>query len=360
MSKEAEKIVLTEEQKKQIDTIISGQKQPDILFIVRTVFNNPNLKMINREARVVKEYIASKAISFSKKPDFKIQLNEEQKNLIRASWENLDNKPLFEMVFPGLTYSQDSAEWMAIHLYISDVLYPEVTGASNKSYEKKEYKSPKNLHEVCYKIREYLSNDWKVEGLKKDQKDCAEALKRYLNDIRFCTRMSNYTSEEDRKIFESTFIKYCYDKPDLTQEELDQFITLCIEVVISEDILRRMETFKRMLDNVTEDKDGKISMGLNEAIKNFQSDFNQCLTRQKNLYKTLTGERKTRIDQVIQANASVVHLVRAMKNKEKRDSMVLLAQNKQERLKEEVEKFMSMDELKGIIAGIDPDTAIYG
>lgn len=353
------RIFLTEEQKSEVDSLIAAGIL-DVLIITQKVFKDPSLKLSQKEGRAVKEYLAKKAITQSTEKNFVPELSDEQKKLIEVSWENLDNASLFSMCFPSKKYNINSLEWTAIHKYISDVLYPRVSCANDKKYERKDYKPPKNLQEVCFKVREYLNNDWKVEKLKKEELECAESLKKYLSDVRFVTRMSNYFIEDDRRIFESTFIKYCYDKPDLTQEELDQFITLCIEVTIGEDILKRMEILKKKLDEIAEDRDGKISMGLNEAIKNFQDDYNQCITRQRNLYKTLTGERKSRIDQMIQANASVIHLVRAMKDKEKRDRMALLGENRKERLKEEVNKFMSMDELKGIIGGIDPNIAING
>jgi hypothetical protein len=103
------------------------------------------------------------------------------------------------------------------------------------------------------------------------------------------------------------------------------------------------------------ESDGKkISMSLNEAINNAQTEYNQCISRQDKLYKSLTVNRSKRIDEKRSENASILNLVYAWKQEENRERMVALAERQRESLKEEVEKLSSVDEFKAIIRGIDP------
>jgi hypothetical protein len=95
-------------------------------------------------------------------------------------------------------------------------------------------------------------------------------------------------------------------------------------------------------------------MGLNEAINNAQTEYNQCISRQDKLYKSLTVNRSKRIDERRSENASILNLVYAWKQEENRERMVALAERQREALKEEVEKLSSVDEFKAIIRGIDP------
>ena len=60
-----------------------------------------------------------------------------------------------------------------------------------------------------------------------------------MHTFRFNHQINNYETQNDRDLFESSFIRYTYDKPDLTQEEVDQYIVLSSEVVISANIQRR-------------------------------------------------------------------------------------------------------------------------
>ena len=182
-----------------------------------------------------------------------------------------------------------------------------------------------------------------------------ESLTSYLRVFRFQYQINSYSRSEDRELFEDAFIRYTHDKEDLTQEELDQFITLSNEVVIAADIQRRIEYLRVALDEMASDSEGKkISMGLNEAINNAQTEYNQCISRQDKLYKSLTVNRSKRIEERRSENASILNLVYAWKQEENRERMVALAERQREALKGEVEKLSSVDEFKAIIRGIDP------
>ena len=96
------------------------------------------------------------------------------------------------------------------------------------------------------------------------------------------------------------------------------------------------------------------SVPLNEAINNAQTEYNQCISRQDKLYKSLTVNRSKRIEEKRNENASILNLVYAWKQEENRERMIALAERQREALKEEVEKLSSVDEFKAIIRGIDP------
>ena len=84
-------------------------------------------------------------------------------------------------------------------------------------------------------------------------------------------------------MFESSFIRYTNDKPDLTQEEVDQYIVLSSEVVIAANIQRRKEHLTAMLDVIVEDSDGRASMSLVEVIGKDETEYNQSVKRQQQL-----------------------------------------------------------------------------
>jgi hypothetical protein len=162
-------------------------------------------------------------------------------------------------------------------------------------------------------------------------------------------------------LFEDSFIRYTYDKPDLSQEELDQFIVLCTEVVTAATILQQVEDLREMLRNSTSDGEGRnIKMQLNEAISNLQTEYNQCRARQQKLYKSLVDDRSKRIAQRQDENASILNLVQAWKDEEKRKGIIALAEAQKKNLQEEAKKLSSMDELKAVIRGINIDEMVHG
>ena len=76
-------------------------------------------------------------------------------------------------------------------------------------------------------------------------------------------QISNYASQDNRELFESSFVRYTNDKPDLTQEEVDQYIVLSAEVVIASNIQVRVERLQELLDQAAEETEGK-RMGLED------------------------------------------------------------------------------------------------
>jgi hypothetical protein len=217
------------------------------------------------------------------------------------------------------------------------------------------YKAPLTMAQTIARINKYLNYGWKEDEIKKSQIKCVESLMSYLRVFRFNYQINSYSRMQDRELFEDAFIRYTHDKEDLTQEELDQFITLSNEVVIAADIQRRIDFFRISLDSMASDSEGKkISMGLNEAINNAQTEYNQCIGRQDKLYKSLTVNRSKRIEERRSENASILNLVYAWKQEENRARMIALAERQREALQLEVEKLSSMDEFKAIIRGIDP------
>ena len=70
-----------------------------------------------------------------------------------------------------------------------------------------------------------------MNGLDKDkltakQKKELISLISYLHTFRFLHQIGTYGTEEDRELFESSFIRYSYDKADLTQEEVNAILTI--------------------------------------------------------------------------------------------------------------------------------------
>jgi hypothetical protein len=372
---EPEGLSLTEVQKEKIRLAFANGESPNLTNLVKEVFDNQRLDSRSREGRLVKAYIAEFnigkfKINFRNKTD-EIELSEEQKSTITKEIDSSDFSTLSmaKKIFNNESITPLHKEHRVVRDFVINFknkkdlenlnVQPD-GGFVSTSYiasEKKNipYKHPVNIAQAIARINKYLNYGWKEEDLKKSQIKWVESLMSYLKVFRFQYQINSYSRMEDRELFEDAFIRYTHDKDDLSQEEIDQFITLSNEVVIAADIQRRIDYLRTSLDEMASDSEGKkISMGLNEAINNAQTEYNQCISRQDKLYKSLTINRSKRIDEKRSENASILNLVYAWKQEENRARMIALAERQREALQLEVEKLSSMDEFKAIIRGMDP------
>ena len=139
----------------------------------------------------------------------------------------------------------------------------------------------------------------------------------------------------------------------MAQEEVDQFILLSAEVVIASNIQDRVERLNRLLDDVSDDTDGRrISMALVESINTAQTEYNQSVTRQQKLLNDLKEKRSDKLKKQISENASILNLVEMWKEEESRNKMIKLAMLRKEAVREEQKKLGTMDEVIAKILGL--------
>lgn len=370
---------LSNAHKQKIRDYFASETQWDLNDLTKKVFNDDSLDGRSKEGRLVKKYVSEFKLGKIKTttPELGVlTLTEEQTKML----ENLMAKTDFssfeaaKKIFNNDLIYRSSREVKTVNHYVelfrqaaekkaealrADFEHFGVILDDSKvkkgEIAQDDYRYPTTVVATIARINKYLNLGWKEDNLKKIELKRVQALMGYLRVFRFRYQINLYSRVDDRELFEDAFIRYTYDKEDLTQEELDQFITLANEVVISADIQRRIDYLRQALDGMAQDSDGKkISMGLNEAINNAQTEYNQCIGRQEKLYKSLTINRSKRIEQLQSENASILNLVFAWKQEEYRVKMIMLAEKQKEALAEEVEKMSSVEEWKAIIKGLDP------
>jgi hypothetical protein len=226
-----------------------------------------------------------------------------------------------------------------------------------------DYKPPKTFDRMLVRINKYINPAIDKNKLTSREKKEIESLISYINTYRLIHIMNTYDSVTDRELYESSFIRYTYNKIDLLQEEVDQYIVLSAEVVISSNIQRRVETLQTLLDEAASSGDGestRISMSLVEAINTAQTEYNQCVNRQQKLLDSLKQKRSDRLSKQIKENASILNLVQMWKDEDSRVKLLAMAELRKKALAEEVEKLTTMDEVKARIMGLSEDDALNG
>tara|TARA_B100000131_G_C18098345_1_gene604950 strand:+ start:48 stop:1187 length:1140 start_codon:yes stop_codon:yes gene_type:complete len=341
---------------------------PSLNELIKIAFPNvENADGRTKEGRIVKQFLSSRNMTARSLHDYipkqKLELTEEHKEFIINNAGMMKGYEIARVIFQDPSLSHVSQEARTVNEYIKNS-NTEINGPTFNEEEEvseNEYKPPKTFTATLHKINKYVMDGINKEKITANQKKDINSLIGYLNTFRFCYQINSYDANVSRDLFESSFIRYTYDKNDLTQEEVDQYILLSAEVVIASTIQRRVEHLQQLLDNTANDTDGaRISMSLVEAINTAQNEYNQCVNRQQKLLGDLKQKRSDRLSKRISNNASILNLVEAWKDEESRKQMIQLANMQKETLEGEVEKLADMDELKCRILGLSKDEALNG
>lgn len=360
------KIELTEEQKQRVLQEWESRQEnpPSLLESIRVAYpDQPHLDGRSKEGKAVKAFLATKDISPLASHQYqpkKTDLTEEHKEFINNNFGMMSAVEMARIVYGNNELTNLNQESRAVDEYVK-TLNPAAAFQPNSDIPQNDYKPPKTMHAAITKINHYV-----LEGIDKNKltprnKKDINSLIGYLHTYRFLHQINTYENQTVRELFESSFVRYTWDKNDLTQEEVDQYIVLSGEVVIASNIQRRVERLQQHLDESAEDTEGRrIAMSLVESISTAQTEYNQCVNRQQKLLESLKEKRSDRLKKQIADNASILNLVEMWKEEESRKKMIQLAEMRKEAVKDEITKLGTMDEVKARIMGISEDEVLNG
>ena len=286
-----------------------------------------------------------------------IKLSDEHQAFIVNNIANMGSLEIAKIIFANPSLTNLNAETRAVNEFVktldTKVVYNQ---KGNEDIPMGNYEPPNTLDKVLKRANKYVNGAIDKEKLTSKQKKGLEMLINYLHTFRFIRQMNTYDSDEDRNSCEDAFIRYTYDKPDLTQEEIDQYIELSNQVVRSIKIQRRSEGMQAQLEVLTSSNtDPKISMAWVEAIGKAGTEYDQCLKRCNDLLDDLKEKRSKRLSKQIQENASILNLVQAWRFEENRVKLAKIGEREQEKVKNEAERLMNMSEVRSLILGLNRD-----
>ena len=357
-------MTLSVEQEKQILDFWNRtpDNPPGLKEITEHIFPGQNLDGRSDEGRAIKKALAKfnlKARAAHEVPSktSEIKLTDEQQSFIVNNAANMTSLDMTKILFKNPNITNLNAETRAVNEFVKTLDTKVVFNqAANADIPMGSYEPPNTLDKVLKRANKYVNGQIDKEKLTSKQRKGLEMLINYLHTYRFIRQMNNYDSDEDRNSCEDAFIRYTYDKPDLTQEEVDQYIELSNQVVRSLKIQRRSEMMQRMQENLMETNDDpKISMAWVEAIGKAGTEYDQCLKRINDLNNELKEKRSKRMSKQLKENASVLNLVQAWRFQENREKLAKIGQREQQTVKAEVDRLMSMAEVRCLILGLNKD-----
>jgi hypothetical protein len=320
----------------------------------------------SKYGRAVKKFLAEKSLSakVSHKyyPKEKKELTEEQKEFISNNCSAMKPMEMTRLIFNDPKISALDQRYKVTVDFLNDIPNKVKYSDSNEDVPVEGgYQPPKSESRALVRVNKYVYNGIDKEKITTKIKRHLSTLIGYMHTFRFLHQISTYALETDRELFESSFVRYTWDKSDLTQEEVDQYIVLSAEVVIASNIQRRVERLQALLDQNAEDTEGRrMAMSLVEAINTAQTEYNQCVNRQTKLLNELKEKRSHRMSKMMQESASILNLVELWKDEESRNKMIKIAEIRKKNISSEINRLSSMEEIKSRIMGISEEEVLNG
>jgi len=351
---------LTEEQKQFI--LKTFDKTPDLNVLTQKTFKDPTIDGRSREGRAVRKFLASQGKEYnttksvSKKA---IDLTEPQKQFLMTDQINGDMNmiQIARLVFDDPNIKPLSAQHVVVQEFIKK-FRPDILD-TNDIIVSEEWTPPRSLSTAIGRV-----NRWCKVNLPTDEDKLPSKTRRniekllgYLASFKLGNTINCFNRKSDRDLFESEFMRYTWDKPDLTNEELNLYMMVCSNHVRAKHIQKRLDKFNEML-MAQEGLDVQVSMATGNYLKGMSEELNACEKRIESLTSKLNGDRAKRLEKQHGSNYSLISLVDAFQNKEERDRMVKMADMQNQAVEEGAKLLESFEEHKARIFGISVEELI--
>lgn len=337
---------------------------PSLVELVKLAFDRDDLDGRSKEGKAVKIFLASRQIKPKKSHEYQakglIELTIDQKEYVSNNCHTMTGLEMSKILFKNDELTNLSQETRSILEYMKNIPSNiKFNNTENETASTEEYRPPRSEERMIAKINKYVLDGVDKNKLTHKHKKEINSLIGYMNTHRFIHQINIYDNEPDRELFESSFVRYTYDKSDLTQEEVDQYIVLCTEVVISSSIQQTINVLQNQIE-LSMQEDGKIPMTIVEASSTARKEYNDCVNRQQKLNNDLKVKRSDRLSKQVKETASIINLVQMWKEEESRNKLIKMAEMRKQVVEKEIDRLSTMDEIKSKILGISKDEILNG
>jgi len=345
-----EKIELTDEQKEFINK--NYKKINNLNELTNAVFMGEDLDGRTKEGRAVRQYMASKDYKYTTRENKKVppvKLTDEHKEFILANADgNMKAFDMAKILFPEKEVTPLSKETIVITDFLKQQAPEKVHPKENAVGDK--YKPAKTFAAAIELINKSTSQELDPNKMQMQVKKGVEALISFLQSPRLIQTIGNYTNKEDRILFEAEFVRATWDKPDLTSDEVNLYINVCIDYINLMNIQKAIDKLNTMFEECEDQRD--MTVRLAELLKTKSEEYNQCEKRMESLITRLNGDRAKRVQHKQNQNASILNLVQLFQEEEERKVMVKIAQMQKQLVEEEANNIESMPDWKARVLGL--------
>jgi hypothetical protein len=347
----SEIIELTPSQKAEAIRLFKVEK--NLFELTKKLFQDESLDGRSKEGRALRNFLKNQNLEYgttSHQKAQEIELTLEQKEFLMGNSVESGLKPLeiARTVFKDPSIASLSLQ----HRCVIDFLKkfrPEVVD-ENEILVGEKWTAPQSLMKVVKKINDWAGQKYDVNTLPNKQRHWCERLLYYLSSPRLYSTINSYTNQADRDLFESEFVRAVWDKPDLTNDELNLYVTICSNYVRQKHIQKRLDKLGVFLDDVNGQQD--MTLRLTEILKTTSEELNSCEKRIESLSKGLNGDRQKRLEKKGEENGSIAALIEAFQDREERERIVRMAEMNNKLAADEASRLETMDEFKARVLGI--------
>ena len=349
-------INLTEEQRKYIDD--NYKTTPDLIALTKAAFMDESLDGRSREGRAVREYMASKDYKYKTTKVEKVKgvnLTKDQKEFITHNADaGMKAFEIATLLFQDKKVTPLSKETLKVAAHIKETM-PQNLHPSDSAGGKR-YRPIKKLDEIIEIVNECADQSLHPEKLTVQLRKSLESLLGFLKAPRLVQTINNYTNKADRDLFEAEFIRATWDKPDLTSDEVNLYINVCIDYINLMNIQKAVDKLNHMFEQCEDQRD--MTVRLAELLKTKSEEYNQCEKRMESLITRLNGDRAKRVQNKQQQNASILNLVQLFQEEEERNVMIKIAEMQRELVSKEADEMESMPDWKARVLGLRKEDLI--
>lgn len=310
----------------------------------------------SKKGLLVKKFLAAQNCNFTTatlkiSKMSKIVLSDADKELIgNNAAKNMTPMEMTWLIFKDRTLTPLSSEFRVVKAFF-DTLDDKVKSAGNGDTDIQQYHPAFTEDQALARINKYAHEPIDKDTMTPHQKEWVRRLIRYMQTHRFVFEINNLLKNSERILFESSFVKYTYNKPDLEGEHVDSYITLCGTIITR----YRMQIEESMLVQAQESAmaaDGKIPMIIVDAINNVRTAISELEIRQKKIVDGLTTARSDRLKGLNGSNNTMLNLVEAFKYDKKRKQILELIEARRTLVKKDATRLKDMDEFAVEILGL--------
>lgn len=321
----------------------------DYVQLARDIYQDPTIDENSEEYKAVKNFIVrlhNGATSYN--------FSEDQINFIADSGEEMTPAEIARSLFP----ERDGGLNQEIKTIVSllKAFQIEYKGKNAPVTDNAgPYVPPHTDHKIIALINRALPNaNYSLGNLDSEKRRCISALKAHLCSHRFIAMATVIRSKRHRDVFQNEFIKAVADKPDLVAEEVNAYMNLANEYVLSILITEQISDLNdRLKEATSDDEEGRrFTKNISDSLSTKTSEYHSCQQRMMKLHDDLAGKRSERLKHTLAASESLSKFIELAKKEEGRKYMLKLAELRNSQLEQEAKRIEALDDLVMEIKGV--------
>lgn len=363
-------IDLTEEQKKAILDLWNKcvkEKQEESLSLkscVEAAFPGKNYDGRSAQGRAVKSFLASRKLKYEaaapKIRDNTVELTDDQKEFIANNHSSASSFEMARTFWPERKISSNCYEVKAINDYKSS-LPNQIKQGTPENKEEGGYSPPKSVNGLIPLVNRYCNTDYiKEDKLKEIERKNLKTLLGHMNGFSYLHKIKGFLDTQDVDLFESSFVRFCFDKYDITQEEVDLYLLLCAELVNKDNLDKYEQDLRDRLESKLDDNSTQNVKAITDAINNAQQKCNESLKQIRELTKYLETQRKERLKSRGAGYADMTKILEQWQFEESRKDLIRIAKLQKELEVEEIGRLNSLDDTIALIMGATEEELLHG